>query len=103
MASFNLKTLQLQAFERMLKSVGRKGDSRDADFLGTSSEKIVWSQHWKLLIYDSACMDIISPLITVGRLREHGVTLHMLITSSRDSIPDVPAVYLVQPTIENIR
>lgn len=32
---------------------------------------------WKVLIYDSFCRDIISPLLKVGELRKQGVTLHM--------------------------
>lgn len=31
---------------------------------------------WKLLIYDRACQDIISPLISVKELQKLGVTLH---------------------------
>ena len=34
--------------------------------------------------------------------RKHGITLHLLIDSERQAIPDVPAVYFVQPTEENI-
>jgi hypothetical protein len=32
---------------------------------------------WKILIYDKFGRDIISPLLKVGELREHEVTLHM--------------------------
>ncbi|KAI2570846.1 sec1 family domain containing 1 [Homo sapiens] len=31
-----------------------------------------------------------------------GITLHLLLHSDRDPIPDVPAVYFVMPTEENI-
>lgn len=31
-------------------------------------------------------------------LRKHGVTLHMLLETERQAIPDVPAVYYVQPS-----
>ena len=34
---------------------------------------------WKVLIYDSDCRDIISPLMNIGALRQKGVTLHMLV------------------------
>ena len=58
---------------------------------------------WKVLIYDRFGQDIISPLLTVKELRELGVTLHLNLHSDRDSIPDVPAVYFVLPTDDNIR
>lgn len=58
---------------------------------------------WKVLIYDRFGQDIISPLLTVKELRELGVTLHLNLHSDRDSIPDVPAVYFVLPTEDNIR
>lgn len=31
---------------------------------------------WKVLIYDKNGSDIIAPLLSVGDLREHGVTFH---------------------------
>lgn len=34
----------------------------------------------------------------VQELRKHGVTLHMLLETERQPIPDVPAVYYVQPS-----
>lgn len=57
---------------------------------------------WKVLIYDRACRSIISPLLSVSDLRRKGVTLHLLIDSNREPIPDVPAVYFVEPTRANI-
>ncbi|EED93894.1 sec1-family transport protein, partial [Thalassiosira pseudonana CCMP1335] len=60
------------------------------------------SSPWKLLIYDTHCRSIISPLLSVSRLRSLGVTLHLLLPSDREPIPDVPAVYFVQPTRENL-
>eukprot|EP01137_Pigoraptor_chileana_P023083 Opistho-2@88819 len=57
---------------------------------------------WKVLVYDRFGQDIISPLLKVGELRELGITLHLLLHSDRDAIPDVPAVYFVMPTAENI-
>jgi len=58
---------------------------------------------WKVLVYDRFGQDIISPLLNVKELREHGVTLHLPLHSDRDQIPDVPAIYFVQPTDENIQ
>ena len=57
---------------------------------------------WKVLIYDSYCRDIISPLFKVGDLKRMNVTLHMMLHSDREPIPDVPAIYFMQPTQDNI-
>lgn len=57
---------------------------------------------WKVLIYDRAGQDIISPLISVKELRELGVTLHVQLHTDRDPIPEVPAIYFCAPTEENL-
>lgn len=57
---------------------------------------------YKVLILDRFCKDIVAPLMRVSELRTQGVTLHLLLESDRQPIPDVPAVYFVQPTQENI-
>ena len=54
------------------------------------------------MVYDRACQSIISPLMSVGQLRRRGVTLHLLLNSDREPIPDVPAVYFCRPTQENL-
>eukprot|EP00183_Erythrolobus_madagascarensis_P007250 CAMPEP_0185846406 /NCGR_PEP_ID=MMETSP1354-20130828/2054_1 /TAXON_ID=708628 /ORGANISM="Erythrolobus madagascarensis, Strain CCMP3276" /LENGTH=695 /DNA_ID=CAMNT_0028546535 /DNA_START=40 /DNA_END=2127 /DNA_ORIENTATION=+ len=57
---------------------------------------------WKILIYDDIGRDIIAPILRVTELRALGVTLHLSLNSRRQPIPDVPAVYFVAPTSENI-
>lgn len=57
---------------------------------------------WKVLIYDTPSRDILAPLLSVAELRAAGVTLHMLISKPRNPIPDVPAIYFIEPTVENI-
>lgn len=57
---------------------------------------------WKVLIYDEFGQDIITPLLSVKELRDMGVTAHMLLRSDRDQIPDVPAIYFISPTADNI-
>uniref|UniRef100_A0A0K0E2N8 Sec1 family domain-containing protein 1 n=1 Tax=Strongyloides stercoralis TaxID=6248 RepID=A0A0K0E2N8_STRER len=57
---------------------------------------------WKVIIIDKYGQDIISPLLSVKQLRELGVTLHLLIHNKREPLPDVPAVYFISPTEENI-
>ena len=38
----------------------------------------------------------------MGQLRNYGVTLHLAIKAERYPVPDVPAIYFVEPTEENI-
>ncbi|CAG8555920.1 5795_t:CDS:2, partial [Acaulospora colombiana] len=58
---------------------------------------------WKVLIFDEFGRDIISSVLKVADLRENGVTVHMLLKSERQPISDVPAIYFVEPTSENIQ
>jgi hypothetical protein len=97
--SVTLKTAQLKSVYRML-AFNEDADSFDDDF----SLPPAGSSHnqWKILIYDAACRSIISPLLSVSQLRRRGVTLHLLLNSEREPIPDVPAVYFCRPTKENL-
>lgn len=79
---------------------------------------------WKVLIMDKLAQDILATSLRVQDLRDQGVTLHMLVSESklqdplltqssqqshrqlhsdRPSLPDVPAVYFVSPTLANIQ
>jgi hypothetical protein len=58
---------------------------------------------WKVLIFDQLGQDVISSILRVNDLRENGVTVHMQIRNERQALPDVPAIYLVEPTLENIK
>ena len=58
---------------------------------------------WKVLIYDKTGQDILGPLLSVKELRDLGVTLHLMLHSARDCIPDAPAVYFCLPTDDNIQ
>ena len=55
-------------------------------------------ESFKVLVMDPYTKDILAPLLHVNELRRHGVTLHMLLDSDRQPIPDVPAIYFVQPS-----
>ncbi|KAG9458656.1 hypothetical protein H6P81_003164 [Aristolochia fimbriata] len=59
-------------------------------------------QVYKVLILDKFCRDVLSPLIHVKDLRKHGITLYFLIEKERQTIPDVPAIYFLQPNSANI-
>lgn len=60
------------------------------------------AQTWKVLIFDKFCQDVVAPLLKIGGLRNHGVTLHLGLNSERLPVADVPAVYFVEPTTQNI-
>ncbi|PHZ10055.1 Sec1-like protein [Rhizopus microsporus ATCC 52813] len=74
-------------------------NSAEEPLVADESENIVW----KVLIFDKFGQDVISSILRVNDLRENGVTVHMLINQERSALPDVPAIYFVEPTIENIK
>ncbi|GKZ21678.1 vesicle trafficking between the ER and Golgi [Aspergillus brasiliensis] len=57
---------------------------------------------WKVLVFDNMGRDVISSVLRVNDLRAWGVTIHLNINSTRYPIPDVPVVYLVEPTPSNV-
>ena len=80
------------------------------------------SPTWKILVLDEVSKDILATVLRVQDLRDVGVTLHVSVHppnpffqllifptvtrqlhTPRPPLPDVPAVYLVSPTIVNIR
>ena len=99
--SSSLKAAQLAAVNRMLAF-----NEESAIYEGDNDYHLppAGSSHnqWKILIYDATCRSIISPLLSVSQLRRRGVTLHLMINAEREPIPDVPAVYFVAPTKENL-
>ncbi|KAL5333348.1 Sec1-like protein [Aspergillus crustosus] len=58
---------------------------------------------WKVLVFDNMGRDVISSVLRVNDLRAWGVTIHLNINSTRYPIPDVPVVYLVEPTPGNVQ
>lgn len=58
---------------------------------------------WKVLIFDSLGRDVISSVLRVNDLFKNGITVHMLASAERYPIPDVPAIYFLSPTAENIK
>jgi len=117
MSASSLKAAQLKAVHRMLAfndesavsaygdgSFGGSGSGSGGGGGGEYNLPPAGSSHnqWKILIYDAACRSIISPILSVKELRRRGVTLHLLLSSEREPIPDVPAVYFCRPTRENL-
>lgn len=62
-----------------------------------------WQEVWKVLVFDKYCSDVVSLLLKKGDLRNQGITLHLLLHSDRQQIGDVPAIYFILPTKDNIR
>ncbi|SLM41236.1 golgi transport protein [Lasallia pustulata] len=58
---------------------------------------------WKVLVFDNLGRDVISSVLRVNDLRAWGVTIHLNINSPRHPIPDVPVLYLVEPTAANVQ
>ncbi|GAB1600909.1 sec1 family domain-containing protein 1 [Argonauta hians] len=89
--SASLREKQTAALKRMLA------------FNNQPTKQVSAEPQWKVLVYDRFGQDIISPLLNIKELRDLGVTIHMLLHSDRDPIPDVPAIYFVMPTDDNIQ
>lgn len=98
MDSASLRERQALAIERMLKlnTSGRSEDIID-DIAAVDEETL-----WKVLVLDSHSTGIISSILRVNDLLRTGVTVHALIGGQRATLPEVPAVYFVEPTIKNI-
>jgi hypothetical protein len=60
-------------------------------------------EFWKVLVIDQPARELLAPVLKIPELRACGVTLHLALESARQPIPDVPAVYVIQPTEENIQ
>ncbi|XP_047943374.1 SEC1 family transport protein SLY1 [Salvia hispanica] len=91
--ALNLRQKQTECIIKMLnlnQAVGTVG--------GTANEEV-----YKILIYDRFCQDILSPLIHVKDLRKHGITLYFLVDKDRNPVLDVPAVYFLQATPQNVQ
>ena len=94
--AFSIRQRQHDAVVHMLNlHVGRLGAS--------ALDENAPNEVYKVLIMDRRCFEIITPLVKVHELRRHGVTLHLLLENDRQPIGDVPAVYFVSPTAENVK
>ncbi|EDK40254.2 hypothetical protein PGUG_04352 [Meyerozyma guilliermondii ATCC 6260] len=72
----------------------------DADLtLASKKEEIIW----KVLVLDSKSQAVLSSVLRVNDLLRCGITVHTVINSRRSPLPDVPVIYFVEPTVENIR
>lgn len=68
----------------------------------TSDNEENINEPWKIIIYDEYCREIIAPLFSVQELQSFGITLYLLLKNKRQKIPNVPAIYFIQPKKTNL-
>ncbi|KAI4748004.1 Sec1-like protein [Aureobasidium sp. EXF-12298] len=108
----SLRDRQVASIEKVLNLNHASPESADTQHDATLSNGLVTKATpilnadgepiWKVLVFDNLGRDMISSVLRVSDLRSWGVTIHLPITSKRHAIPDVPALYLVEPTPENL-
>ncbi|KAF2021027.1 putative Golgi transport protein Sly1 [Aaosphaeria arxii CBS 175.79] len=109
--ALTLRDLQKRSIERILnlnadpKSSSEHNDHHDgSSALSTQTPILTESGEpiWKVLVFDNLGRDVISSVLRVNDLRAWGVTIHLNINTTRHSIPDVPVIYLIEPTAANL-
>ncbi|RDW60960.1 hypothetical protein BP6252_12343 [Coleophoma cylindrospora] len=107
----SLRDRQISSIERMLNLNHASEETQDNqnehhNGLAVPAVPILNSDGdpiWKVLVFDDLGRDVISSVLRVNDLRTWGVTMHMHIAASRHPIPDVPVLYLVEPTPSNLK
>ncbi|CAL9732761.1 protein Sly1p [Monosporozyma unispora] len=92
----SLRDMQVSA---ILKMLFLNKDIENANLEDTFSDQEIL---WKVLVLDKKSTEIISSILRVNDLLKAGITVHTLIQQDRAPLPDVPAVYFVSPTKENV-
>lgn len=92
----SLREMQVDAILRML-FLNKEIDNKNLEDTFSDQEIL-----WKVLILDKKSTAIVSSILRVNDLLKAGITVHSLIQQDRAPLPDVPAIYFVSPTIENI-
>lgn len=91
----SLRDRQIANLEKILH-LNKEGE---ADLtLASKNEEIIW----KALVLDTKSRAIVSSVLRVNDLLRCGITVHSLINSTRSPLPDVPVIYFIEPTIDNI-
>lgn len=58
---------------------------------------------FKVLVFDDYVYEILCPLMKVQALRQENISFSLNIKSKKERIPDVMAIYLVQPSPQNFK
>ncbi|KAG9239629.1 Sec1-like protein [Amylocarpus encephaloides] len=107
----SLRERQIRSIERML-NLNHESEESEPDHehntngIAVPSAPLLNSDGdpiWKVLVFDDLGRDVISSVLRVNDLRAWGVTMHMHLASARHPIPDVPVLYLVEPTPSNLQ
>ncbi|CAE6439919.1 unnamed protein product [Rhizoctonia solani] len=102
-----LQKIQTKALQNVLNLTSSPNSQSQAAMIsrpGTPAQQTpAAAPVWKVLVLDEQSKDIIATVLRVQDLRDSGVTLHVQLHSHRPALPDVPAVYLVAPTLANIQ
>ncbi|OBA25146.1 Sec1-like protein [Hanseniaspora valbyensis NRRL Y-1626] len=94
-----LKDHQIAAIQKMLLFNVSNINSN----INESSENDDQEITWKILIMDKFSTGIISSILRVNDLLKVGVTCHTtLFSPQRQPIPDIPAIYFVDPSRKNL-
>ncbi|QKX57538.1 uncharacterized protein TRUGW13939_04655 [Talaromyces rugulosus] len=102
----SLRDRQVASVQKILNlnhEVQSSGDGQETSLVSQSTPILNEDGDpiWKVLVFDNKGRDVISSVLRVNDLRSWGVTIHLNINSPRYPIPDVPVVYLVEPTAVN--
>lgn len=92
----SLRDMQVSA---ILKMLFLNKDTENTNLEDAFSDQEIL---WKVLILDRKSTEIISSILRVNDLLKAGITVHALIKQDRAPLSDVPAVYFITPTEENI-
>lgn len=95
-SEISLRDLQVSS---ILKMLFLNKDTKDTNLEDTFNDQEIL---WKVLVLDIKSTAIVSSVLRVNDLLKAGVTVHSLIHQDRAALPDVPAVYFVTPTQNNI-
>ncbi|KAK2759923.1 Vesicle trafficking between the ER and Golgi [Arachnomyces sp. PD_36] len=106
----SLRDRQVASIEKILNlnhDAPHVSDSHDPSAANGSRSTPILNEDgdpiWKVLVFDNLGRDVVSSVLRVSDLRQWGVTIHLNINSPRYPIPDVPVLYLVEPTTVNIQ
>ncbi|CAE6525240.1 unnamed protein product [Rhizoctonia solani] len=102
-----LQKIQTKALQNVLNLTSSPNSQSQAAIVsrpGTPAQQAqAAAPVWKVLVLDEQSKDVIATVLRVQDLRDSGVTLHVQLHSHRPALPDVPAVYLVAPTLANVQ